>query len=93
MKVKPLQWDSTVEFGRGEILTWNFWLLSGGCPYCVCLAVSIVTDRENNHTGSKETPSKQGKAYFIQQQQQQILLKIGNITNYITPPPPQENSL
>ena len=44
MKVKPLQWDSTVEFGRGEILTWNFWLLSGGCPYCVCLAVSIVTE-------------------------------------------------
>ena len=40
MKVKPLQLDSTVEFGRGEVLTRNFWLLSNGCPFCVCSAVS-----------------------------------------------------
>ena len=26
----------------------------------------MATDRENNHTGSKKTPSKQGEAYFIE---------------------------
>ena len=74
MKVKPLQWDSTVEFwpwGNFDLeFLASFCGLSILSVFGLVLSLLVKTrdkgNRENNHTVSKKTPSKQGKSYFIE---------------------------
>ena len=90
MKVKPLQWDSTVEFWPWG----NFGLFRRAvhiacvwpCPLFIRLKLGIKEmDRENNHTGSKKTPSKQGKAYFIENPCEYLSSRIYYLNSHTNP--------
>ena len=94
MKVKPLQWDSTVEFGRGKFWPGIFGLFRRAvhiacvwpCPLFIRLKLGIKEmDLENNHTGSKKTPSEKGKAYFIENPCEYLSSRIYYLNSHTNP--------